>query len=270
MKKAPLKIIILAYITYLFSFAARAYRWMLMLGRKDFGHLFSIVAIHTLSNNIYPARTGELSFIYLLGKEHSKGSLASTLLVARLADIICIALFFTVSALYVSGIGNFTLYGPLVVILLCVLSFAFLYALNKISTAKLPQKLSKFIEDLKDGLLVQKGKYPKVFFSSMLVWGVKYVAFFFLTKAIMLTINMDITFWKSVFGVSFSELTTVLPIHSFGGLGTFEAGWTGAYMIMGYSKSIAVTTGFTFHITLLLFSTLTGLPFLIFHDKIYK
>ena len=268
--RAPVHLLITSYLLYLLSFAARALRWRIMLKERGLFRLYTIVAIHTMANNLYPARTGELSFIYLLGKRHSAGVLTSALLTARIADMLCIALFFSLSATYVSRVGNFTLIAPLTATGVMTLFGLLFWILKKLPENRLPTKVRTFKRDLTTGFSQQKNLFFPTLLSSIAVWSVKYLAFYFLTKAIFNSQGLNVDFWHSVFGVSFSELTTVLPIHSLGGFGTFEAGWAGAYMLMGYGKAIAVTTGLVFHVLLLSFSVFTGLPFLLLHNKVDK
>ncbi len=267
---APVHLLITSYLLYLLSFAARALRWKIMLKEKGFFRLYTVVAIHTMANNLYPARTGELSFIYLLGKRHSAGTLTSVLLTARIADMLCIALFFILSTTYVSHVGNFILIGTLTAIGVTGLFGVLIWIIKSLPENRLPTKVRAFKKDLAMGFSQQKSLLFFTLLSSLAVWSVKYLAFYCLTKAIFDSQGLSIDFWHSVFGISFSELTTVLPIHSLGGFGTFEAGWAGAYMLMGYGRAIAVTTGLVFHVLLLSFSILTGLPFLLLHNKVNK
>ncbi len=260
-----LKKIAIAYILYIGSFWARALRWKIMLKKPVLTRLFSTVSIHTLANNIYPARSGELSFLYLL-KEHKKSELASVLLIARLSDLASICLIFGTSVIvlfkdHFIALASLALSG-----LICVVTLLTPKAIESIKK-RLPQKLAVKVENLHQALKEQKGLLPATFTASLIVWMVKYLSFFFLSNAVLESMGRRVSLWQAVFGVSFSELTTVLPIHSFGGFGTFEAGWTGAYMILGFPKEIAVTSGFLFHVSLLLFSTLTALPFLMLHKE---
>ena len=94
---------------YLLSHFLRAMRfYILFKGDIKLRDLFNIVCIHNMMNNILPARTGELSYIYLLKKYHNKniGEGVATLLVARVFDIISISLLFGVSALMIKDLPD--------------------------------------------------------------------------------------------------------------------------------------------------------------------
>jgi hypothetical protein len=71
--------------------------------------LFSIVSIHNMALNIFPARSGELSYIYLLKKRHDKnvGEGAASLLAVMMFDIISISIIFFALALLAHDIPDF-------------------------------------------------------------------------------------------------------------------------------------------------------------------
>ncbi len=262
------KLLFLAFIFYILSFALRAFRWKLMINSVPFSRLFSVVAIHTLSNNIYPARTGEFSFLYLL-KEFNKEKLLSMLFLARFMDIICIGIIFTLSVAFLAMNRVYWLLFPMTISVIVLLSL-FLVILEKFIPEKgIFIKVKDFFLNTKEAFFSLKAYVFSVFIASFFIWIIKYIAFYFIALSVFKSFGIEVSFWQTVFGVSFSELTTVLPVHSIGGYGTFEAGWTGAYIILGFERKIAVTSGFIFHTLLLLFSIILGLPFLIcykFHE----
>ena len=66
--------------------------------------------------------------------------------------------------------------------------------------------------------------------------------------------NINLNFFETVFVSTFGEATTILPIHSFGGFGTYEAGLVGGFSLIGIKASFALTVAFYFHVLLLLMS----------------
>jgi len=65
--------------------------------------LFKIVCVHNMMNNLLPARTGEVSYIYLINKVHERdiSEGIATLVVARVFDFIVISgIFFVQSCSY--------------------------------------------------------------------------------------------------------------------------------------------------------------------------
>ncbi len=264
-KKASISTILEAYLFYILSFLARAVRWRIMGVDESIPTLFSVVAVHTLSNNVYPARTGELSFLYLL-KNHSKARLSSILFSARVADMLCIALFISASLIYVTvSKGVLSLTWMLIAVVFALL--ALFMVLGMKAKRVLPERVRTFVEEFIRNIKEEVKNTPKIMAVSLAVWAVKFYAFYLLTKAILESLRYSTSFWEAVFGVSFAELTTVLPLHSIGGIGSFETGWAGAYMLLGFPREIAFTTGLTFHLCLLAFSIATGLPFLLLRAR---
>lgn len=59
--------IITGFILYLSSYFFRALRFHILLNNKvSIKHLFSIVCVHNMANNILPARTGEVFVMCIL------------------------------------------------------------------------------------------------------------------------------------------------------------------------------------------------------------
>lgn len=270
--KADILFLVLSFFIYVFSFFFRALRWKIMIENISLKRLFSVVAIHTLSNNVYPARSGELSFIYLL-KDFNKSFIASVLLVARLTDILCIALLFCLSLFFLTVNNNYWFFLPVIMCLILLILCSVIFAERLLPSKGYIGKIKNFVIDMKNALFDLEKKLLPIFICSFIIWIVKYIAFYFLAISIFKSFGFTISFWQLVFGVSFSELTTVLPFHNIGGFGTFEAGWAGAYIILGFHRKLAVTSGFIFHSLLLIFSALLGVPFLLsykFTEKLYS
>jgi len=95
--------LVIGFVLYAISYLLRALRFHILLNKKvGIKELFSIVSVHNMALNIFPARSGELSYIYLLKKRHNKtvGEGATTLLTARMLDIISISLLYLISMMF--------------------------------------------------------------------------------------------------------------------------------------------------------------------------
>ena len=70
----------LALAAYTVSYCTRAFRFKILLRSEapSFSALFSIAALHNLFNATLPARTGELSYIYLVRKRHQVSTAAGS------------------------------------------------------------------------------------------------------------------------------------------------------------------------------------------------
>src|SRR5712691_9946504 len=77
----------LGFGVYMLSYYFRALRWSQLIHSKEvgMGELFLVTSAHIMFNNLLPARSGELSYIYLLKKRHDLPGTEglATLLVSR-------------------------------------------------------------------------------------------------------------------------------------------------------------------------------------------
>ncbi len=263
-KSSPL-ILILSFVLYTLTYWLRALRWRILLGIPlSLFSLFHIVCLHTLSNNLFPFRSGELTLPYFLKRFHKiqlPASLSS-LLLARVSDMISLGLLFLAGlvALGYPGGKNLLFLIPLIMILLVVSPWIMSHILSLAVCLPFLKKKSVEIGNLSEEIRGQwRGvRMLQTNLMSLAIWSLKFLAFFLLLKEMAKSTTFPLNYWKVVLGTS--ALTTVLPIHSIGGIGTYEAGWIGAFIIMGMSRKIAVTMAFLFHMVLLLFSVLLGVP----------
>jgi len=87
-----------AALTILVVVGIKAVRWKLLFHpRSDLslGHLYAVLAITYMLNNLFPARMGELARIYLLDRVAQTGwaHTLSTIVVERLLDVLTLLLF---------------------------------------------------------------------------------------------------------------------------------------------------------------------------------
>ena len=186
--------ILLAFVIYIFTVIFRALRFQVLLGGGQgirFEDIFPIVCVHYLFSNILPARTRELSYIYLLKKlkKISVGKGIATLMVARIFDFIVVAIFFLISALFVKDLPVFvsnailplTLFLFILILLLIFLLYKnikFLKILEK-ATEKLGIQNFKIVEFLMDKLediakslrMIPRKNILCSFALSFFVWG---------------------------------------------------------------------------------------------------
>ncbi|RLD92256.1 MAG: hypothetical protein DRI93_06875 [Aquificota bacterium] len=265
LKRASLPLILLSFVTYTATYLLRAVRWRILLGLPlSIPSLFHIVCLHTLANNLFPFRTGELTFPYFLDRFHrvQLSSSLSSLFLARVSDMLALGSLFLVGLAAVGFPGEKTL-ALAIPAFMAVLFFspwilAKLFPLLTPILKRSSSKMETFSQELQEQWKGKRAIMANLL--SLAIWATKFLAFFLLAQEMTKPLGYPLNYWKVVVGTSASELTTVLPIHSIGGVGTYEAGWTGAFILMGMGKGEAVATAFLFHMTLLLFSVILGLP----------
>ena len=82
-----------------------------------------------------------------------------------------------------------------------------------------------------------------LFFLSVGIRLAKYGSLFFLLYALMRSHGFsleNLSFSKTILGITGAELTSALPLKGIGGFGTWESAWALTLMLMGYEKRIAI------------------------------
>lgn len=278
--------VVLGFLLYFLSYILRTVRFQLLIpGNACFSDMLPVVSVHNLFNNLLPARTGELTYVYLLKKIHGKslGEGMATLLTARIIDFIVIIAVFSVlmlllnetgiplEVLYISGLG--------LVILLAVLLLPIFFCrslMERFSGFNVPTSFGRlydrYLRHIVNDTFIALDSIRKsgntllivLILLTILLWGVMYS----INYVLALAMHIEIPFVLAVFASSFAILTTILPIQGIAGFGTLETGWAVGFMLVGLPKETAVSTGFGFHAALLLYTILLGSMGLIWIRKI--
>lgn len=198
-----------------------------------FGVLFRVTQIHNLLNVMLPFRTGETSFPVLMRTEFgiplARGT--SALLVMRLLDLHAL--------LAAAGIG-FAIASPHKVIAwlvwmaflaLPVIAFALRQPLLRIASRLLPAKAQRLVVEIERGLPVDAMAFTRAWAMTVINWLVKVLV---LAWALNLMGVMPTA--ASFGGALGGELSSVLPVHAPGGVGTYPAGITAGAVALGASS----------------------------------
>lgn len=263
---ADISMALLSVFFYLCSNFFKSLRFSVML--RDSGisvpRMFAISSYQNFFNQIMPARTGELTFLYYTKRMADVKISVSlhALLVTRLLDLVVVSLFFAVCLLLLFGTGSSPMLVAAAVLLglfsvLCAFKMAWfvtagqrlfaacaaLFGLsNKPAIKKISGRIDSIAKDFSDIKL--KSKMPLLTLTSLAVW----ICLYIFSYTTIITFGSNLSLIKSVVGSTGAVLTNVLPINSFGSFGTMEAGWTGGFMFVGMSMQEAVTTGFGYHL----------------------
>jgi glycosyltransferase 2 family protein len=256
----------LACLVYVFSNLFKSIRFGVLLGDVNAGpmNLYAITSYHNFFNQILPARTGELTFVYYL-KQIGRADISRglhALLVTRIFDFIIVAAFFVCSiiihygrqtSMLLVGTGIFFFIVSIVslfylkwVVIASRAVFERIMRLVRLHEKGLVKKILAKVIEVEDEFtgFDTRRFIPGLAFTSLLVWSALYLFSFITINAL----GVDINFMQSVAGATGAVLTNVLPINSFGSFGTLEAGWTGGFVLVGMSEQDAITTGFANHI----------------------
>ena len=257
--------LVIGFILYAFSYLLRALRFHILLNKEvGIRELFSIVSIHNMALNIFPARSGELSYIYLLKKRQDKnvGEGAASLLAARMFDIISISTIFFALAIMAHDIPDFMVKAiPIVGFLLFFLVsllLTFMYQCSKfvagVRNIFIYLKLNEFdcikyiFRKLDEMALcferIHKREFILSLFISLMLWLTLYSINYLLVVAMSMNLQVEAVFLAS----TFLFMIWILPIQGIGGFGTFEGSWAISFMAVGVAKEAAISSGFLMHI----------------------
>ena len=287
-KQFTWKFAAVGFICYLASYFLRCWRWRYFFPGIDINliDLFSLTSLTIVSQNILPGGSGEVSFVLILKKifkiSYSRGIVA--MIVARLFDLLAMLLVFAIALLLllkekeISLVWLFVVGGIIVTLIMMISGMArmtgvMLKISNKLSRrypkmAVVAEKLGSFRDGIRQ--LEQSNVYSKVFGVSLANQVVRFVAFKYMIEAI---INRPFSLLSTIYGSTFSEISSKIPIHGVLGLGTYEGSWVGAQIMMGMNKQEAVLSAFGLHAVLLIFSAImggTGLTLMFFRKREWR
>ncbi len=256
-KNINIKYLSISVLLMIATYFVRAKRFHLMLHTKGLLIYFSISSVHFFLNKILPAKTGELSLPILFHKylnvSYKKGT--SALLLFRFLDLFSVVLLLSISLLFVhiDKINQNVLFViALSVILLqvlfwfrlsLILSF-FENMLSKIRIKKIErfkEKLFIYFQQVKDFKVnSSSGFLIKLAFISVVNWFLTYLTFYF----IMRSFGVDFSILQIIFATSLANFSMLLPVSAIGGFGTFEAGWSFGFVLLGMTLDSALPIGF--------------------------
>jgi uncharacterized protein (TIRG00374 family) len=268
---------IAGFILYTCIYLFRAWRFHILLNKEvSIKDLFQIEGVHNMMNNLLPARTGELSYIYLLNKTNSRtiGEGVATLVVARIFDFIAMTILFFAAILMVQDIPPI-IKDALWMIAVFVITLLFVLGMilsrgrsfvNLITTIMKSIHIEKYrisLYCLKKGFettdslekIKVKNSIGQIVMLSILIWGFNYLLVYFL----IVGMNFQLSFLIVILGCTFISLTTVLPIQGIGGFGSTEAVWTLVFVPLGMSLSDAIISGFCIHIVMIFYFIILGI-----------
>ena len=268
--------LVIGFILYLCSYFFRALRFHILLNHKvSIKRLFLIICVHNMANMIMPARTGEVSYVYLAKKLHSisVGEGVASLLVARVFDFLSISLFFLVSALCIVSLPGiiskavWVIVGGVVAIILLLILLLyfgekFINAIRRtavilnVERFKAIQYLLQVVTETAQSFKAIKSRRVVVGTQAISIglWLIMFLANYFLIYAF----GIDLPFFEIIIIASFLVLLPLLPFYGMGGFGTTEAMSAGVMILFGVLKEQAIVASFGLHIIMLIYVLVLG------------
>lgn len=268
--------LVIGFATYICCYFVRIIRFYILLNKKvSIKDLVAIVCVHNMANNILPARTGEVSYVYLAKKLHniSVGEGVASLMVARMFDYIAISLLFILSALSIKNLpdtvyilvwGIAALLIVVVFLLIGLLYFgkSWLTGVKKIVAAlgvghfRLIQYLLRKGEEMENNFKYANPTRVIVIAGTLSVFI--FLLLHLVTFVLVQGMDLNLPIQYVIIGSTISILSVLFPIQGIGGFGTSNMGWVIGYMTVGVPKQIAITAGFSVHIISFIYTLILG------------
>jgi len=266
----------------------KALRQNLLLGKDKvrFGDMFIISLIRNAFNMVLPARTGELSYVYVLKRKFKVPVEigVSTLAIGLIFDLIIIFSMIIISIIIV-GVNRYQISSVNIILIATILLAAvliLLFFLSKIISifirlfeaifkkyGKIKNRkvlfyiYEKLIEVNKSIVIIQKRRiYWKVYLLSVATRILKFTSYYFLIHATLHPMGYtfaELSFWVIFLATVAAELSAVLPTHAIAGFGTYEGAFALAFIALGFSEEISIIVGFNYHIINLLETIVLGI-----------
>jgi uncharacterized protein (TIRG00374 family) len=276
---------------YLLTNVLRSYRFGTLMSitsiRQPLRLLPEMIALSFL-NNVLPARSGELSFPYLMQRRHGTpiGDSLTYLLIVRIFDLVAMSTLFVVFASLETGkltpVAGQAVTGVMLLLLPVFLVLACLTWLGKRGLQGTEWVLGRL------SLLEHKGgqwtlgvgqravgamsqvhhvsTYGRVFFWSLLGWLTTFAWF----AAFLQAIHVPVRYPLVIVGATLATLSKAIPLVTVGGLGAHEAGWALGFRLVGMPLTTAIASGFAVNILTLLASLVFALSALLYEKSPWR
>jgi uncharacterized protein (TIRG00374 family) len=267
--------VLLGVVIYMVTNVVRSLRVAYICDRpsSDSWPLLVPTLASSFGNNVLPARAGEPIFVWAAHERLglSWGTSSAVMVIMRVFDTMLVAVIFVCAAIFTGAAASSPVLGIVSAALgLMVIATALMPWLGKylvqiliwLTRLTRKPKLIQFIE-LEGGRAVESFAqlrtpriYAGVALTSLVIWLMVFGWIFLLIRSLGISVTVD----QSILGSTFGILSKAIPFSSIGGWGAHEVGWTAGFMLMGFSKSLAISSGFAVNTLIILTSAVCGLP----------
>lgn len=266
----------IAFGFYVAIYLFRAIRFMFLTPGAPFATMLWITCVHNLMLRIMPLRLGELAYGVLTQRAQLSGLGQSmlSLIFIRLIDSTMVIVLFAISLAYDHGQyrGNLAIsliasLCLIVVGIVFILAFApllrcvgrMLVWLSTLPIWKAVTQISSRISQLGEFFISQATIPPHIVYSASGITFLQWIFNFLVMYAILRSLRCDISIARTILGGTASVVTGFLPISGIGSFGTFEAGWTLGFILVGLEAAQAASTGFVVSVVTFLFAVMLGI-----------
>lgn len=263
-------------LAYFIGVWARTWRWHYLLRPIKpipLTTMWPIVVIGYMGNNVYPFRAGEVIRAYILKKKEDVSISASiaTILVERIFDGLVMLLFVFIALPIVPGLPNWlrqtvilaslAFCGALLVFLVMAARpessrRIYRWLITRLAPAGLQGRLLHLADRFMEGLgsLTSLRDIMMVFFTSVIVWLLETVKYWFVMHAF----DFSVSFFVLMLMNGVVNLATTLPSAP-GYIGTFDGPGIEILKVFGVAPAVAAAYTLVLHAALWLPITLLGI-----------
>lgn len=271
----------LAFAVHVAIHAVRAQRFRTLIPppeRPGYLGTFAAASAHNLAAYVLPAKTGEVALVVYL-KGHcgvsAKAGLAA-LLVSRVLDLSTLAFALALAAIHLRvtlgdqappGMATAAALGLAVAAALTVLAARSdwlvtiaqrIARIGRLDRTALGAKLAERSGELATALrAAATGKLATASLQSLAMWLGIFLFYGILARGFGLPERIGLP--QAALGSGLAVLSNLLPINSFAGFGTQEAGWVVGFGLLGIDRELAFSTGVSSHLVQLLNTIVLGL-----------
>lgn len=241
------------------SYVARAYRVYDCFRSEMMGRFWACMKLtlyHIVANNFLPMRSGEISFPVLMSNyfQIPAGRSLSTLLWFRLLDLHTLLCAGSAAALWhimspVMAVGFLVLALPLPLLAVRIRR----YGLAGLASSR-HHRLHNAIRNIICALPENVAQATSTAWWTWINWLFKLMALSW-----VLLEFVDVTAVHALYSVILSDFTSILPLHSVGGFGTYEGGIAAGLTTAGVAVADALQAAVSVHLFLLGSSVLGGI-----------
>ena len=281
--KIPLYSFIISFLLYAMAVFLKSLRFKIILGTNiSIKQLFPIVSLYMFFANILPMRAGELSYVYFLKKQARTPGTKSfaSLIVGGIADFFVIIMAMLIVGWHLrdalaQGFAGFSIalrqrIGVLlqflednVTLFIIFIVFFGIFIVGIAFLWKKTQK-SRFLSFFNSKIREVGRELRLISFDFRLlvivICSILIIVFRFATQWYLIkSMDVGIGLWEMSFALLFGVLFSLVPIHGPAGLGTVEAPWVMALLILNIPRNDAITSGFGLHIIIIIYCIIMGL-----------
>lgn len=283
--------LISAFIIVLISDIFRGYRKQLLVGTDKIrlSDMFFVALIRNAFTMVLPARTGEISYIYVLTRKFKFPveigiSTLALVMVFDLAIVFSLIVIAVIIVWITVGFASMSISSLPVILIASVLLIASLFLLfyisaiiklfirminklmvkTRIGRNKAVQYIYQKLQDINTSIEIIKQRriYGRVYFYSIICRVLKFVAYYMAIHSILKPMGYgfsSLNFWVIFLATVVAEISAVLPTHALAGFGTYEGAFALAFVALGFPKELSITVGFGYHILMLSFTVSLGI-----------